>query len=130
MARINKYRSGLIIFLIFLGVFLFYIGKEHQVFVDNKLSIIDGKTYQPIAKLKVSIGNGNILELATGDRDVALSRGPFLRIKVEIIDQNGETLKIIEKSVRIGFKNSVMVSLPALTEGSPNFILPSPNAGN
>ncbi len=62
MARIKNIDLDLIVFLIFLGVFLFYIGKEHQVFVWLTNSIIDGKTYQPIAKLKVSVGNGNILE--------------------------------------------------------------------
>jgi hypothetical protein len=126
MNRRNGFRLALILFLIAFGALLFYIGKEHQVFLDDKAITLDGKTYPAIENLKVSVNGGEALEFVADDRDVTVSDGPFLSVKVEITDADGKVLRTIERSARLRFQRSVMVSLPALAGGAPNFLIPPP----
>jgi hypothetical protein len=126
MNRRNGFRIGLILLLIAFGAFLFYIGKEHQVFLDDKEITLEGKTYPAIGNLRVSVNGGDPLEFVADDRDVSVSDGPSLSVKVEITDADGKVLKTVERSARLRFQRTVMVSLPALAGGAPDFLIPPP----
>ncbi len=126
MNRRNGFRLALVLFLIAFGAFLFYIGKEHQVFLDDKAITLGGKEYPALENLRVSVNGGEPLEFVADDRDVTVSDGPALSLKVEITDADGKVLRTVERSVRLCFQRAVMVSLPALAGGAPDFLVPPP----
>ena len=114
--------------LIALGIWLFYIGREHQVFLDNKTL----GEFKALEQVNVSVNNGEVSELMTRERDVRKVVGSKFEIKAEIFDEDGEISKTIVKEIEIDnlckfqFSRDIMINLPALAAEAENFIVPAP----
>ena len=114
--------------LIALGIWLFYIGREHQVFLDNKTL----GEFKALEQVNVSVNNGEVSELMTRERDVRKVVGPKFEIKAEVFDEDGEISKTIVKEIEIDnlckfqFSRDIMINLPALAAEAENFIVPAP----
>ena len=117
--------------LIALGIWLFYIGREHQIFLDNK-TLGDFKVLEQV---NVSLNGGEVSELMFRERDVKKVVGPKFEIKAEIFDENGEISKTITKEIEIDnlckfqFSKDIMINLPAFAAdptNTENFIVPAP----
>lgn len=108
--------------LIALGVWLFYIGREHQIFLDNK-TLGD---FKALEQVNVSINGGEISELMPRERDVRKVVGPEFEVKAEIFNENGEIINRIAKKVKVNFSKDIMINLPAFAAGDENFIVPAP----
>lgn len=109
--------------LIALGVWLFYIGREHQIFLDNKT--LD--EFKALEQVNVSINSNAPVELMQRERDVVKTVGPKFTLKAEVFDEDGEISSTIEKVVCINFSKDIMINLPAFAGGSENFIVDAPN---
>ena len=105
-----------------LGFWLFYIGREHQIFLDNK-AVND---YKPLELVRVSINGGEAAELMPGDRDMRKTVGPDFELKAEILNDDEEVINTITKKLKIGCSKDIMISLPVLAVGSEDFLMPSP----
>ena len=68
--------------LLALGVALFYVGREHQIFLDNKTIEADGKTFKAMEQVNVSVNGGDPVELLARDRDVVKTVGPSFSLRV------------------------------------------------
>lgn len=124
-------RIALLALIVAFGFFLFYIGKQHEVLLDNKEVEISGKTYTPAEYMVVTINGDeeNTLEFYPDDRDVAKLNGPSHTIKVQIVnEETEEVIKTVERSFNFGRTGNLMISLPALAEDAPDVYLPLPNA--
>ena len=120
-------RLALLALLIALGVWPFYIGREHQIFLDNKSIQRDGKNFRALEQVNVSVNGSAAVEMFPRDRDVAKAVGPAFSIRVEVLDSlGGDVEKVIELEVRPGFDKDLMLSLPLLAAGREDFILPPP----
>ncbi len=108
--------------LIALGVWLFYIGREHQIFLDNKTS----GNFKALEQINVSVNGGEISELMQRERDVKKVVGPKFEIRAEIFDEDGEIVSTISKEIKICFSKDIMINLPTLAAGEENFIVPAP----
>ncbi|MBQ6920130.1 MAG: hypothetical protein IJQ74_07345 [Synergistaceae bacterium] len=108
--------------LVALGFWLFYIGREHRIYLDNKA--MNG--CKPIEQVNISINGAEALEIMARERVLGKSVGPEFELKAEIVDENGEVLKTITKTVKIGCSKDIMISLPVFAAQSGDFILPSP----
>ncbi len=108
--------------LIALGFWLFYVGREHQIFLDNKAL----NDYKPLEQVNVSINGGEPEELMARDRGMKKSVGPEFELKAEILDEKGEVVNTITRTVKIGCSKDIMISLPMLAGGAEDFVLPSP----
>ena len=114
--------------LIALGIWLFYIGREHQVFLDNKTL----GEFKALEQVNVSVNNGEVSELMTRERDVRKVVGPKFEIKAEVFDEDGEISKTVVKEIVIDnlckfqFSRDIMINLPALAAEAENFIVPAP----
>ena len=105
-----------------LGVWLFYIGREHQIFLDNK-TLGD---YKALEQVNVSINGGDAAELMERERDVRKAVGPSFELKAEIFDENGNVVNTITKTITPAFSKDIMINLPALAGGAEEFIVPAP----
>ena len=108
--------------LVALGFWLFYVGREHQIFLDNK-AVND---YKPLEQVNVSINGGEVAELMPRDRDMRKVVGPEFEIKAEILDDKGEIVNTITRTVIVGCSKDIMISLPILAGGAEDFVIPSP----
>jgi hypothetical protein len=113
--------------ILLLSAWLFYIGREHQVFLDNKTVEAGGQSFRALAFVRVSVAGRPPVELMARDRDAAAAIGPRFTVKVEVMDEFGEEVeKTVEKEIVPGFSGNLMLSLPLLAAGRDDFILPPP----
>ncbi|MBQ6435195.1 MAG: hypothetical protein IJP96_04915 [Synergistaceae bacterium] len=115
-------RLVLVAALIALGVWLFYIGREHQIFLDNKTF----GDFKALEQVNVSINNGETVELMPRERDMKKVVGSKFEIKAEVFDDKGEISNTITKTINLCFSKDIMINLPAFAGGAENFIVPSP----
>ncbi len=108
--------------LIALGFWLFYIGREHKIYLDNKAM----NDYKPFEQVNVSINGGTSAELMARDRDLRKVVGPEFELKAEVLDDNGEIVSTVTKTINLGFSKDIMINLPVLVGGSGDFIVPAP----
>lgn len=132
-AHINKRRLVIRLILLALLVLLCfglrYVGKDHEVLLDNKTATIDGREYQEIAYLNLIVdGNeAKSIEFYAGDRDVVQLRGPKHTLKIQVMDEDTEeVLSTTERTLDLGTVSSLMISLPAVAGGAQNILLPLP----
>ncbi len=113
--------------IVALSAWLFYIGREHQVFLDNKTLEVDGKSFRALKLVRVSVNGGDPIEFMPRDRDVVKVIGPTFKIRVEVMDEYGEELeKTIDRALKPGFSKDMMLSLPLLAADREDYILPPP----
>ena len=105
-----------------LGVWLFYIGQEHQIFLDNK-TLGD---YTALEQVNVSINGGKIVELMSRERDVRKAVGPSFELKAEVFDEDGKIVNTITKTIELACSKDIMINLPALAGGAEEFVVPAP----
>lgn len=134
MEGINKrrlvIRITLVVLLVLLCFGLYYIGKEHDVYIDNKTVTIDGKEYAEMEYIAVSFDgkDEDAVEYFAGDRDVVKLRGPNHTIKIVVMDEDTEeVVKTVERRLSLGTIPGIMVSLPAIAEEAENVELPLPH---
>ena len=123
-------RLALVALLVLLCFVLYYVGKEHEVLIDNKTAAIDGHEYQEIAYMNVVVDGDEdkAMEFYAGDRDVVKLKGPSHRIKITVINEDTEeVIKTVERDLSLGAVSSVMYSLPAIVAGAPTVELPLPH---
>lgn len=136
-AGVNKkrlvIRIVLLLMLVAFGFLLFYIGKEHELLLDNKSVAIGGKSYAAAEFMRITI-NGDekkTIELYANERDIAKVSGPRHTIKVEIVNEDTEEIiKSVERSLNFGTMPSLMISLPALAGEASDVYLPLPREFN
>lgn len=134
MENVNKrrlvIRVALVVLLVLLCFGLYYIGKEHDVYVDNKTVTIDGREYQEIEYLALVV-NGDekdSVEYFAGDRDVLKLQGPNHTLKIIVMDEDTEeVIKTVERKLSLGTTPAIMVSMPAIAEEAENIELPLPH---
>ena len=110
--------------LIALGGWLFYIGREHQIFLDNKT--LNG--YKALEQVNVSINGGEESELMTRERSVQKVVGPKFSLKAQVFDEDGNIIRTLEREVKLcPLSKDVMINLPVFVSSSDEgFIVPAP----
>lgn len=105
-----------------LGLWMFWIGREHQIFLDNK-TLGD---FKALEQVNVRVNGGEVAELMARERDVRKIVGPEFELQAEVFDDNGEVVNQITKRIRPGCSKDIMVNLPALAGGAEEFVVPAP----
>jgi hypothetical protein len=114
-------------FIIAFSTFLFYVGREHQIFIDNKTIELENSSFRALKFIRVSVNDGTPIELMARDRDLMKVVGPSFRFKLEVLDEYGEEVEnIIEKDLRLDFTKDIMLSMPIMAAGREDYILPPP----
>ena len=108
--------------LIALGIWLFFIGREHNIYLDNRTM----GEHKALEQVNVSVNNGKVSELLPRDRDVRKIVGMEFTVKAEIFDDKGEIINTITKTIRPKCSKDIMINLPALAAGDEEFIIPAP----
>ena len=105
-----------------LGFWMFWIGREHQIFLDNKTL----GEYKALEQVNVSINGEKPVELMSRERDMKKAVGPKFELKAEVFDEEGNVVNTITRTIEPKCSKDIMINLPALAGGSEEFIVPAP----
>ena len=110
-----------------LSTLLFYIGREHQIFIDNRSIEVENESFRALKFVRVTVNDAPPVELMPRDRDLVKVVGPSFRFKVEVMDEFGEEVeKVMERELRLGFAKDVMLSMPLMASDRDDWMLPPP----
>lgn len=105
-------RSGVLVGLVLLSVFLFYIGKGHTLLIDTNAVTIDGKELRSAETVEVSIDGKEPESMGRAERIQVLVGGPSHTITIEVI--SGDERKVEKKLTIPTFMDTAVVSVPAI----------------
>lgn len=108
--------------LIALGIWLFFIGREHNIYLDNKTM----GEHKALEQVNVSINDGKVSELLPRDRDMRKVVGIKFEVKAEVFDDKGEIINTITKTIYPKCSKDIMINIPAMAAGDEGFIVPAP----
>ena len=115
-------RTALVAVLISIGIFLYTIGQEHKVIIDNKDIIVKDNTYNASTVYKVWMDNQEIGVIEKDKRMVATVTGVSHRIVVEEIKDKVLTGEKYEKSFKLKTNESATVNIPAIINNANEWI--------
>ena len=115
-------RITLIIVLILIGIFLYTIGKEHKVLIDNRDISVGDITYSAGTTYKVRVDNQEIGVIEKGERKVARVAGVSHKIVVEEIKDKVLTGEKYEKKFKLKINESATVNIPAMINNANEWI--------
>ena len=115
-------RITLIVVLILIGIFLYTIGKEHKVLIDNKDITVGEIAYSADTTYNVWVDNQEIGLLEKGERKVAMVAGVSHKIVVEEIKDKVLTGEKYEKRFKLKTNESAMVNIPAMINNANEWI--------
>lgn len=115
-------RITLIVVLILIGIFLYTIGKEHKVLIDNRDISVGEIAYSADTTYNVWVDNQEIFLLEKGERKVARVAGVSHKIVVEEIKSNVLTGEKHEKRFRLKNNESATVNIPAMINNANEWI--------
>jgi len=115
-------RTALVAALILIGIFLYVIGKEHKVVIDNRDISVGDIIYNASTTYVVWVDNQEIGVIKKGERKIAKVAGVSHKIVVEEIKDNVLTGERYEKRFKLKTNESAMVNIPALTNNANEWI--------
>lgn len=107
-------RTAAIALILVFSVFLFFIGKQHTVLVDNKTVTVNGVEVKALQLVEVQLNKLDSLELAARDRDKFDVTGQKHKVTVIYTDANWEEHTIVRTFKVPLMQDMVMILLPAL----------------
>ncbi|MCK4259069.1 MAG: hypothetical protein KAX49_08830 [Halanaerobiales bacterium] len=121
-------RISLVVLLIIFGVFLYSIGKEHKIYVDNKDFTIADITYSATTTYRVWIDGDEVGDVKKGKRKVAKIPGLGHKVVVEEIDGKELTGKKYEMKFRLKPSEvKVTINIPAMINEAKEWIIKEKN---
>jgi len=115
-------RTALVSALILIGIFLYVIGKEHKVLIDNRDISVGDITYSASTTYVVRVDNQEIGVIKKGERNAAIVTGVSHKIVVEEIKSNVLTGEKHEKRFRLKNNESATVNIPAMINNANEWI--------
>ncbi len=107
-------RLAAIVVILAFAVFLFLIGRQHTVLVDNKTLTVNGTEVKALQLVEVQVNKLDALELAARDRDKFEVTGQTHKVTVVYTDSNWEEHEITRKFKVPLMQDMVMILVPVL----------------
>jgi hypothetical protein len=116
-------RFALVVAIILLSVFLFIIGKQHTLLIDNKTITIGETEYTQYDIVNVYVDDGEKLETKKRKRKKAEVVGPNHKIVVEVLDNDKNVIQTEEYTFSLKTGDAKMIiNIPALLGGAAEWI--------
>jgi len=105
-----------------IGIFLYTVGKEHKVLIDNRDISVGDITYSAGTTYKVWVDNQEIGVIEKGKKKVARVVGVSHKIVVEEVKDKILTGEKYEKRFKLKTNESATVNLPAMINDENEWI--------
>ena len=115
-------RISLIVVLILIGNFLYIIGKEHKILIDNKDITVSDITYSAGTTYEVRVDNQEIGVIKKSERKVARVAGVSHKIVVEEIKDKVLTGEKYERIFKFKSNEGAVINIPAMINNANEWI--------
>lgn len=122
-------RLLLVLALVGIAFWMFEIGREFDVLIDNEAVTINDREYPNVQYANVVLdGEGKPLFFEADDRLIRKMAGKKHTLRVDILDDDQETVtKTVERQIKLNSDTKAwMISLPAVVGEAPDVFLPNP----
>ncbi len=118
--RRNLIRAAAVLLLLLIAGSMFYIGRGHTVYLDNKTMEFEGQTYATPYKVTVYVNGEQVAKLYDNERGKSICIGPKFTMELEITQTKGGSEETRTIALRLPQKlDGIILNLPALLAGLP-----------
>ena len=115
-------RTTLVAVLILIGIFLYTIGQEHKVIIDNKDIIVNGNTYNASTVYKIWVDNQEIGVIEKNGRAVTKVTGVSHKIVIEAISDQALSGEKHERIFKFKSNEGAVINIPAMVNALNEWI--------
>lgn len=113
-------RVAAVLFLVALGVLMYFLGRGHTVYIDNKKLDYEGVTYDTPYKVEVYVDGERVAKLYDKERGSSICIGANFSMDLVIIEEKGGDEVTETYSVKLPYdKDGLILNIPALRAGLP-----------
>lgn len=106
----------LIALLVLLGVWMFILGRQRTVVMRNESIDKHGITYEAVQVVGVSFDEAAETEITYDDAAIFYLVGSSHKLKLRVADEDGNTLRVVEKTIKLDLSKNISVDIPELLE--------------
>ena len=113
-------RLATVLVLIGIAVLMYFLGRGHTVYIDNKKLEYNGTTYDTPYKVEVYVGGERIAKLYDKERGSSICIGANFKMELKVTQEKGGTETEETYSIKLPYdKDGLIVNLPGLMAGLP-----------
>ncbi len=113
-------RLATVLVLIGIAVLMYFLGRGHTVYFDNKKLEYDGVTYDTPYKVEVYVGGERVAKLYDKERGSSICIGANFKMELKVTQEKGGTETEETYSIKLPYdKDGLIVNLPGLMAGLP-----------
>lgn len=109
-----------VVFFVALAVLMYFLGRGHTVYFDNKKLEYDGVTYDTPYKVEVYVDGERAAKLYDKERGSSICIGANFKMELKVTQEKGGTETEETYSIKLPYdKDGLIVNLPGLMAGLP-----------
>lgn len=113
-------RLATVLVLIGIAVLMYFLGRGHTVYFDNKKLEYDGVTYGTPYKVEVYVDGERAAKLYDKERGSSICIGANFKMELKVTQEKGGTETEETYSIKLPYdKDGLIVNLPGLMAGLP-----------
>ena len=113
-------RLATVLVLIGIAVLMYFLGRGHTVYFDNKKLEYDGVTYDTPYKVEVYVDGERAAKLYDKERGSSICIGANFKMELKVTQEKGGTETEETYSIKLPYnKDGLIVNLPGLMAGLP-----------
>ena len=113
-------RLATVLVLIGIAVLMYFLGRGHTVYFDNKKLDYNGTTYDTPYKVEVYVGGERVAKLYDKERGSSICIGANFKMELKVTQEKGGTETEETYSIKLPYdKDGLIVNLPGLRAGLP-----------
>lgn len=113
-------RLATVLVLIGIAVLMYFLGRGHTVYFDNKKLDYNGTTYDTPYKVEVYVGGERAAKLYDKERGSSICIGANFKMELKVTQEKGGTETEETYSIKLPYdKDGLIVNLPGLMAGLP-----------
>ena len=113
-------RLATVLVLIGIAVLMYFLGRGHTVYFDNRKLEYDGVTYDTPYKVEVYVNGERAAKLNDKERGSSICIGANFKMELKVTQEKGGTETEETYSIKLPYdKDGLIVNLPGLMAGLP-----------
>ena len=111
-------RLATVLVLIGIAVLMYFLGRGHTVYIDNKKLEYNGTTYDTPYKVEVYVGGERIAKLYDKERGASTCIGANFSMDLVVTQEKGGSEESYTYSIKLPYdKDGLIVNIPGLMAG-------------
>ena len=111
-------RIAAVVFFVALAVLMYFLGRGHTVYIDNKKLEYNGTTYDTPYKVEVYVGGERIAKLYDKERGASTCIGANFSMELVVTQEKGGSEESYTYSIKLPYdKDGLIINIPGLMAG-------------